>query len=1069
MFRTVLLGIGALLAVQPILQAADDIVHYRSAPTAVDTYVVNGAEVSHAGDNFLLVGGTGNVNETFVRFRVDAATVGRGIPTETYLQLWQETAAPNGSVTTIAVYAANNRKAGQTVHWADTMTWSQKPRYIPGPLATATAYTVATLPVGGGQLIFDVTDYISGPGDYTFCVRVSSGLTPLVQFSSTENGTLGRRPDLVVGVNQNGAPVTDDGNPANDGIPADYDSEYFQRTAPQMQDLGEKYRDRYKASVTGGTSDPEVDAVGYFDVTKAPYLALPSNDGLTNALAIQRAVNEARAARVAVYLPAGNYPVSKTIELVMGDNPINYDIDGLKWTGREFPTVLLGARSGDRSIITLAGSSAGFTDALKPKAVLHFWSRENSRIPKPNDDGVFDNGISPEVNKANDLYNAILDNIDLVLNGGTNHGAIGVDMDGAQGSNITNCTITATGAYAGIVGGPGPGGYTYGVTVNGGLYGARLGGEATAVSDPGFLGDPNFAGEPHAPVIINSKFTNQSINSIYYAGRGPLNLVGVEIVGKGIKLAPDSDKGALYGNLTIEDSQLDVWSSGYVIEGNRSVALTNVYIKKYGGAGLKHIKLTDPTSVSQDLDLALPGAVGWLRIDQFVRGVNIVQTQARDTQVDGPASRVQSWLSPSGLEPTASGAAYILSPATPTSVTPAAPDYSGNAIGNRHYSVQSPVFSAVDTASLLNAKTTTTYPTKRLIQNEDPAFNPTTTPAANTANLQYLIDNASGKAVFLPRGNYTIGSTVFLRDNTTLFGMGAAFSILRPKVDFASNTPMLNTNATAGATTTLADLKLLVPMNVNGAVSMLTWRAGGNSAVRDVDFDRRLHKVWDPVEEEYVDDIQPLTVPVVKITGQTAGGKWYGLRLFASSNFGVGARGLEVNNVGNQKLSFYMLNIEHFDSSPQMSFVDADNFSIYQCKAESFNYNGASKNPNAAPNDFLTMQETFSFTNCSNFRAFGFAGTASPGVWLKRGDPIDSNHANIRLDDDSNDYLFTMITFQSQNPDNPATTSIPLDALGYYADDFRRVIWNGGGAAANSTVLGQEQAASYSRGTPPTQ
>lgn len=56
---------------------------------------------------------------------------------------------------------------------------------------------------------------------------------------------------------------------------------------------------------------------------------------------------------------------------------------------------------------------------------------------------------------------------------------------------------------------------------------------------------------------------------------------------------------------------------------------------------------------------------------------------------------------------------------------------------------------------------------------------------------QAISNNAAGRPIFIPAGEYTFHSTDNLKTDTILFGIGSAFTILRPKVDFADNTPPL--------------------------------------------------------------------------------------------------------------------------------------------------------------------------------------------------------------------------------------------------------------------------------------
>ena len=81
------------------------------------------------------------------------------------------------------------------------------------------------------------------------------------------------------------------------------------RTETEVREAGRQAVARY--------GDARLAALGFLDVTKAPYLADPTGKKDATA-AIQQALNDARDARLVTYLPAGRYLVSATIEGIMG-------------------------------------------------------------------------------------------------------------------------------------------------------------------------------------------------------------------------------------------------------------------------------------------------------------------------------------------------------------------------------------------------------------------------------------------------------------------------------------------------------------------------------------------------------------------------------------------------------------------------------------------------------------------------------------------------------------------------------------------------------------------------------
>jgi Pectate lyase superfamily protein len=940
----------------PFPPAADTWVSLNDGPQGTSTVLATlaGADPKHI----------------YLRFRVPMSA-GTGTPTEATLTLYQNAAAAGKK---LFVYAANNRANGAPDLWAEGMTWGSQPDVAntgAGPnyyIAQANAYAGA----GGGDVNFDVAKYISGPGDYTFCIQTDS--TTQINFQSKEAAN---DPVLTITVEGNQDPA----------------SEYYRRTVTQIKDRGDLYLSRYRNSSTGGASD--VDNIGYIDVTKQPYGAKPNPasdvDADNNTLAIQRAINEARDSQLVLFFPAGTYYVSDTLNAVQGEVPhpktppegtyTSEYFGTLRINSREYPCLLQGARGGARPIIKLRNNSTGFNNPLATKKVVYFWSRLNSS--------------SPEANEDNSHYFQTIDNIDIDLNTSGNTGAIGLSMAAAQGCNISNVAITGTGFYAGLEGAPGPGGYLYGLSVDGGKYGGR------------FTGG-------HAPVVINSKFINQASGgqSLVYTDRGTMLLVGVEINGRGISLEPLTASTAWLASLTVVDSRIQITVDGsnprVAIKGPRSVMLKNVYLLN-GGAD-PAVQLTDPdggavqTLMIKDGN-GLSGAAysGWRNYKEWAAGVRLDQTIA---SLADNIKRVRRWVDGTMSTETA-GDIYIL----PGVIGAPPANFSA---GTTNYHVWASVlegltFPAGDTGTVINAKTTGVG-----------AFGPISETATdNAARLNSIIANAGTKAVFVPGGEYLIEKPVVLGNTTVLYGLSAAHSALRAKVGGSGATAynagaggaMVNSANSASATSTLADLKLLMPMSADATVFHVLWRAGAGSTVRNVNFDRHITNVTNTT----------MTVPDIQISGN-GGGRWYGTWIESSVSHGANYRHIKVsgtNAVANNPLLFYMFNMEHAGANPQAEFVNADEIRIYQFKAES----GTG-----------TERETVHFNNCSNFRLFGMAGAASPA---------SGGNANIEILGTCTNYLVAQIQIQQQL--SPAPSS------------FKRLIDGG------VSVPGNEQAVLYKR------
>jgi hypothetical protein len=289
---------------------------------------------------------------------------------------------------------------------------------------------------------------------------------------------------------------------------------------------------------------------GILDVTVAPYAADPT--GRTDSTsAIQRAVRDARDARMVCFFPPGRYLVSDTI--VAGQRHVQWEPD-MTLARDDFPCVLRGGTQGGRATIVLADNAEGFGELADAKPVLFFASFTHR---------------GPVELQPNISFNQVLLSIDLDLGAG-NAGAIGVDHQGAQGCVTEDVHIKADGAFAGFRGASGSGGGTANVSVAGGRYGMWLAGMGAM---------QKFAGSQPCPTVSNVTLTGQTDAAIYSQTRGPLTLVGAHIRGSGIRL--DGPRWAGWnGALNVVDSVIEDPGDEAAIRGNRPVYLDNVYFSR---------------------------------------------------------------------------------------------------------------------------------------------------------------------------------------------------------------------------------------------------------------------------------------------------------------------------------------------------------------------------------------------------------------------------------------------------------------------------------------------------------
>src|SRR5690606_31411056 len=183
--------------------------------------------------------------------------------------------------------------------------------------------------------------------------------------------------------------------------------------------------------------------------------------------ALQRAINDARDARMLTYLPPGSYLVSDTLVGIQGTVTHEHWPYGpadarLEYDSFFFPCTLIGARTGGRARLRLSPNARGFDDPSQPKPVIHFWARQETR-PGPGQES------NPREEQLNISFNQQIIDVDIDVSG--HAGASAIDHQGAQSSVIEDVSIDASGAFAGLRGLNGSGGGTHGVTIIGGRFG----------------------------------------------------------------------------------------------------------------------------------------------------------------------------------------------------------------------------------------------------------------------------------------------------------------------------------------------------------------------------------------------------------------------------------------------------------------------------------------------------------------------------------------------------------------------------------------------------------------------
>jgi hypothetical protein len=184
---------------------------------------------------------------------------------------------------------------------------------------------------------------------------------------------------------------------------------------------------------------------------------------------LQAAVTAAMRRNVTIFVPLGCYTITDTINATQPRN------------GRWQPIVIVGQQpptGSNRPAFMLPANTAGFNDAKKSRPLLLFvtnWCLEPGLEEDVPAAGCSSTELKPDWKNSAYQFNQALVGIDIVLGAG-NVGAIGIDMNAAQGSTLEDVGVfnKEGDALAGVAGGNGGGGSFKGVSVVGAKYGIDM-------------------------------------------------------------------------------------------------------------------------------------------------------------------------------------------------------------------------------------------------------------------------------------------------------------------------------------------------------------------------------------------------------------------------------------------------------------------------------------------------------------------------------------------------------------------------------------------------------------------
>lgn len=637
---------------------------------------------------------------------------------------------------------------------------------------------------------------------------------------------------------------------------------------------------------------------GYVDPTKYPFFA--DGSGATDSTTALIACGEyARKNYLVVKLPkSSRFKISNTIDLLQGTYR---RASGLTVSdGIASCLMWIGEHGGNMPEIFLANGTTGFTSSDSPKSMLHFW------------------GIGGHTDLTEDeaaLYNAGIENIKITT--GTNAGAIGVEIRGAQGCYIHNCLIDATGGLACEQGLIGSGSSIVNTDFIGGSYGQR----GTGVS------------RRPVPVFAGCRYSGQSVTAINFSNDDSetVSITGVSIVMAASATGPAISTSGFSSNtgyLLITDCSIDftTHSSGNVaIFSNRSIKLLNVWVR---GAG----KIVDFSGTANDIDADTPIS-GWTWIKE---ATICIQPPTKALASGNVQFNMVRWHNGSRL-----GYSNTLTRGATGNTPPS------DLISRHHWGSE---MLYPDSPGVVNAKTA--------------AKNLGYTLTGNGTTDDYIAAQAVISAhakVFFPKGYYAHGKILTLRPDSVILGVSRNLTVFIPKnftggdftVPTAGNYGMITADDSESKTI-LSDFAIWCPQSQGGSAG-LKWLCGDRSMFRNLN-------IGQFNINGFIGDSTQKRLPVMLISGANAGGRFWGMsEILLLNQRSVTYAMLKIEDTV-LPIRIYGANLEHANEGKCVIWMtNCDNTTIFALKLESDHGTGR-ESPQVIAD------------NCSNMGLLGFGG-----------------------------------------------------------------------------------------------
>lgn len=557
--------------------------------------------------------------------------------------------------------------------------------------------------------------------------------------------------------------------------------------------------------------------------------------------------------------------------------------------------VLTGSTKGKRPVILLAPNSPDFQSESNPTPLIKLWRPCGLDERHPCDEG--------QVEESTNFFNSGIRNLEIRIGAG-NPGAIAIYHNAHQKSYIEDVTIDMRqSGHTGISATPGMGGSVIGnITILGGQYGIT------------------FALNSNRPTVNNIRLEGQTVAALRVSSFFDVVIAGFKIVTAGPTAVEVRNNGQIGTALTLVDGTIDVTQPGdaAAIQNTRqsTVSLVNVYIK------------TPKNIIDSGSAGVVNGGSDWTRVEQY--HVAASANKSAGIVIDGQPQ--QSSVFTRGIS------RNLSQNLVPTTL---GLDHSwcrqqrskDHLLGLALAGGQGVCY-ALDPNDAYDIRRDSGY------DNHD--------------QLQAMIDDPACRTVFMPKGNYFIGDTLVLGENTELTGLANNQTHLHPTSDFQRNsavewrptkeTPFITTVNSATATTWLSDVRISIATKPeeNDWFTALHWKAGRNSVIKTIS-----------TKPGFSVNFGTNPKSDVRYSGN-GGGKWFGAESSAvvERNASLGKRRLVIDGTS-QPLALYNLNIEDGfacdpggknspgngcpDTAWAGEIINAKNISVYGSKYEQTN------------------------------------------------------------------------------------------------------------------------------------